>query len=298
MWSRCMFRVALFGAVGLVAAFPAATAVAQVRREATPKPEMPAVQPSGTIQAMNPPYIQIVTPAGESWVLQVLPNTRVQVTGMAKRDMLRMGSFISFVADVDKRRSEVPSPVEKLTLFTPSESRVLGAFPEGAAGAAGDVDKPDPTAEGAADDDAGAKTKAESQDGEGPALERFEIAGRIARIYPTGKLTVYAPNRYFRPTIQIELAEEPEIELDLSGPAAYQVIKVGDRLSGRGRLAGTNAAQVTDLTIALAEPLTMAQPEKPARRPPRSSRSHRGEKEQAEESPEAEEPKEKTPQES
>jgi hypothetical protein len=233
---------------------------------------------------MGSGLIQIVSAADKGWMLRIAENAKVQVTGKAKKDVLRVGSFVSFVADVDRKRAQVQDKVGKLTLFTPSEQRTLGAFPEGTYE---DAEGDSPFDEDSTEEDDSAEKPDQDKDA-GAMVERFEIAGRIAKINRTGTLTVYAPNRYFKPTVEIELTEEPDIGLDLLGPMALSVVKPGDKVRCRAKLVGPNLAQVSDLTVELAEPLTMGQPKKPTRRAARSSRSRRA---KAEESDEAEEKK-------
>jgi hypothetical protein len=245
------------------------------------------VQPGGTVEAIGPGFLQIKSLTGQQSVIQLLENTTVHVTGTAKVDVIGPGTFISFVAEVDKRRSEVQGKVGKLTLFTPSAERPLGAFPGGAAGAALGADPfgANPAAQPPA---AGADN--------GPPVETFELVGQIKGIDKNGKLMLFVPNQYFKPAVEIELTEEPEIHLDLSGPAMLRFVKPGDKVQGRGRQVTPNVAQVTELTIQLAEPLTTVKSKepkkKPTRRTTRSSRRKRGQPDktaEAEEAAEAEE---------
>ncbi len=270
----------------------------QRQRRGMPKhaaAKAPLVEASGTIDAVAPGLIRIKTPIGQLWVLQVSRETKVRVTGTAKKDVLRPGSFIRFTADVDKPQSRAQDQVGKLTLFTPSRERPPGAFPDqkGLDLAAGD------NAFGA--DLPGKKPRAKRKAARGketrPPIERFEIFGQIRGISKEGKLTVYVPlNRYFKPPLEIELSEEPEIELDLTGISAFRLAKKGDEVEARGRQVSPAtplspaAAQLTELTIKLAEPWTVVQPKKPV--PRRPARSRRAKAEEAEEAVEAEEAKE------
>jgi len=277
---------------------------------------------TGTVEAVAPGFlIQIKSVAGQPYLLQLTQNSQVQVKGTAKADVLGPGSFISFVAEVDKRRSQVQDKIAKLTLFTPSPQRPLGAFP-GQKDAEGPL-SPDPfDVKGASE----AKPKARAPTGraptegwsrsvvgrsrqhkdedEGPPVETFEIVGQITGIDKTGKLIVHAPNPYFKPAVEIELGDDPEIELDVAGLALYTLAKPGDKVQVRGRALepqmgldqmGQNVVQVMDLTIELAEPLSTVQAEqpkkKPARKTSRSSRRKRGEAEEPEAAEQPVEPK-------
>jgi len=249
------------------------------------------VDASGTIEAVAPGLIQIKSIAGELWLVRLTRETTVQVTGEAKADVVTVGSFVSFVADVDKRRSQVQEKVDKLTLFTPSPERQFGAFPDqgglgadagsGPFGADPFGGKPRVAQQPRADKDTG------------PPVERFEITGRISGIKKNGKIFVYAPNTYFKPAVEFELAEDPEIQLDLSGLTMYTLAKPGDKVQARGRQVGQNMVQATDLTIELAEPYTTVQPKKkPPRKATRSSRRKPDEPEEAGEAEQDVKPKE------
>jgi hypothetical protein len=185
----------------------------------------------------------------------------------------------------------VQEKVGKLTLFTPSAERPLGAFPGGVA----------PTVLGA--DPLGANPAAQppvvapppARDTDaGPPVETFEIVGQIKGIDKSGKLTVLTPpHPYFKPAVQIELTEEPEIDLDLSGPAMLRFVKPGDKVQARGRQVAPNVAQVSELSVQLSEPLTTGQKKQPKKKSTRrTTRSSRRTRAQPDDEPEPEEPAE------
>ena len=275
MFSASRPRIAVFLGAGLLMTAQAGPVCAQFPGQ-RPGPAV-MVQPGGTIEALRPGFLQIKSLTGQQSIIQLLENTTVHVIGMAKVDVISPGTFISFVAEVDKRRSEVQGKVGKLTIFTPSAERPLGAFPGGAAGAALGADpfgaNPAATQPPAAAADAG------------PPVETFEVVGQIKGIDKNGKLMVFVPNQYFKPAVEIEFTEEPEIHLELTGLAMLRFVKLGDKVQARGRQVAPNVAQVTELTVQLAEPLTTVKSKepkkKPTRRTPRSSRRKRGQPDEA-----------------
>ncbi|MHC4400459.1 MAG: hypothetical protein ACYTG0_12350 [Planctomycetota bacterium] len=236
-----------------------------------PAPKPASIDPDGVIEAIGPGVIKILTVAGESWMLQVSRETKVRVTGKAKKDVLQPGSFVSFSATIDARRSQAQGKVDKLTLFTPTQERTLGVFPNQSglaatpeAFGAGTVEsKPAPP-----------KRRGRRQQPE-VLLERYDVAGRITGIAKNGRITVFAPNTFMRPSIEVELAEDPEIKLNLAGPVtlAFTLAKQGDKLHARGKQVAPNGAQVNELSIELAEPFTTVRKKVPPRR--RTSRSRR-----------------------
>jgi hypothetical protein len=255
-----------------------------------------SVEASGTIQDIGRAGITISSITGEPWLLRFSREASVHVTGTAKKDVLagREFSFISFAAEVDKQQARVQGQVERLTVFTPSRERSLGAFPEGTlADAAAPSPFGDGPLQGSAKKSRGSSRQPRAAPEARPVVERFQIAGRIAKRNRNGTLSVYVPNPYFRPNLEVELAEEPQIELDLTGPAYLVLVRPGDQVQARGSQVGPNMAQVTEVTITLAEPFTTIQPKKPPRRTPRSSRTKPAETEEAveaEEEPQGKEP--------
>ncbi|MFH1267175.1 MAG: hypothetical protein ABIK89_15715 [Planctomycetota bacterium] len=282
-------RLAALLGIALLLAAPAHT-LGQVPPPAAP-PAGTMIDTTGTVEAISPEFmLQIKSATGQVYVLQLTQNSKLQVTGTAKADVLGPGNFISFVADVDKRRGTVQNKVEKLILFTPSVERPLGAFPS-QGGVEGPL-SPDPFA---AAEPGGAKPasrkRTRNTEDTGPAVESFEIVGQIAGVDKRGKLTVHAPNNYFRPAVQVELGDDPKIELDLTGVMMYTLAKPGDKVKVRGKTVGQelgpNVVEVAEATITLVEPFTTVQAEEPKKKPPRkttrSSRRKRGEPEEAEE---------------
>ena len=262
MSSRYRFSIAVSCTLGLWILTSGGAAPAQF-------PGRPPVQParvdiSGTIEAMVPGYLKVKTAADQSWTLQIARNAKILVTGKATVGFLSTGHFVSFVADVDKRRSKVEEKVSKLTIFTPSPERAMGAFPGGMGGAEGGLG-PNPFGPGP-----GFQQPPAGGPNAGPPVESYEIVGRIASM-KKGKVTVYVPNPFFKPALQIELAEEVDIDLDLAGPALYSLAKQGDKIEARGIQVRETAAQVNEVTIELAEPLGPPQKKRPVR-PPRVTR--------------------------
>jgi len=309
MFSSFRLPVVVLWSVGLLVLAQAGTVRAQrpIRGPMAGRPV--PVDTSGTIEAIGRGLIQIKSLAGQPYMLQLADRATVHVTGTAKKDVLGPGSFISFFAEVDKRRSEVQENIGELIIFTPSPQRPLGAFPGGrpaispdALGADPQAANPAPAVQepGAEKPPAGARPsrsrgrRARPKDeDEGPAVDSFEIVGRITGIDKTGKITVYAPNPYFKSAVQIELTEDPHIDLDLADVRSLALARPGDKVLARGLQVAPNMVQVNEISVQLAEPFTMVQAKEPEKKPSRrTSRSRRGRAE-AEEAAEGEKAEEK-----
>ena len=290
MLSRYRFRAAAYGTAGLLVLLCAGAVRAQ--RPVHPQMRPQLVDATGTVEMVGPGWIGMKTAAGSAWMLQITPQTTVLLTGTAKPDVLARGQCIRFIAEVDKRRSKVQDKVDKLIVFTPSPERQLGVFPD--QGGLGAAAGPNPfgQAPGLGQTPAAGRSPGKARD-TGPPVESFEIAGQISGI-KKGKFTILAPNPYFKPILEIELTEDPEIELDLAGPNLYTFAKKGDKIEARGSQIGRTAALVSEMTIELAEPLTTVQPKKtPPKRRARTSRSRRAARaEKADEGEEADDDEE------
>jgi len=243
------------------------------------------VQPKGTIEAIGPGVIVMAAGAGQFWQLRLTPKSKVQVRGTATASVLAPGQYVAFSADVDKRRGAIDEKVARLTIFTPSEQRMVGVFPS-QEGLGPGVPAPGVQAPGVQAPGLGPGNPAQPLGGQGDAglpVDRFDIAAQIRGV-AGGKLTLYAPNPYFRALFEVELAEAPEIALELAGLNYIMLAKKGDKIEGRGVQLAPNVVQLSEVTIELSQPLgqqQQLQQKRPARRPRRSSR--RGRRERAEE---------------
>ena len=274
---------------------PARDPLGPRRRNQPNKPV--TVDVSGDLEAMAPGMLRLKPAAGDPLLLQLARTTKVHITGTAKKDVLGPNTFISFFAEVDLQQSRVEQKVNRLTIFTPSLERPLGAFPDQSP----DIEDTDDVEADAPADEA-AETPAETpapkrrsrgKKDDGPTKGRFEIIGRITGVDKSGNVTVYAKNPYFKPAVQFQLSEDPEIKLDLTDPKMCVIAKPGDKIKARGRQLAPNMVQAIDLSITLVEPFTTVRAEDPdKKKPPRkTSRSSRRKQDEAEKTDEPEKEK-------
>ncbi len=253
----------LWFTVGLCTVFLGASASGQgIRPPYGRQGEAPPTEPfaaQGVVQQVMPGRVQILTNTHQTWLVLIDPRAEVHVKGTAKADYLRVGQYIRFTAEID-RKGRVVGKLEELTLFTPTAPTHIGIWPEGTVG--------EEQAAGGQAFGAGA-TKGQGfgaggAAGAGPASEaqRYMVAGRTVRAR-RGTLAINAG----RAMIQAELAEEPLIHVDV---ANYLLAQPGDKIAvTKGRMpAGLSVlppgrigtAQATELSIELAQPLTAAPP--------------------------------------
>jgi hypothetical protein len=226
---------------------------------------LPSVQTTGTVEAVVPGWIKVLSTANQLWVFQVMPSAKCQVTGKAKPDALCAGCYVRFIAPVNKRKGTVDDPVGKLLVFTPSQFRQVGADPDTGFGSnfgerpgtdktakkADEKAKPAFGAVAAAGADADRKSAA-------PGSETFDIRGQVTG-FSGGKLWLYVPTEHFRPKIRVEVADNADIDVELDDPMGYTVARKGDKIRVTGRQRMTNQGFATDLDILLGEPLGASQ---------------------------------------
>lgn len=255
-----------------------------VRRPAGGEGQLPRLEASGTVHEATPMGLVIVSPTGQQWQLLFDRNCKLELTGKALPDVLRPGVVISFTADIEKKTGQVQDKVASLVICSVDQNHMLGVFPEGTlppnpegggtegggagfgapglglggppGGFLGEQPPQNPPARGPH-----ARRGADN----GPPVERYQVCGRITSMTKTGKFTVAAPNPHFRAPIQFELAENPEITLELSGREALNFVVRGAKVSGKGVQIGPTAGRMSEISVELVEPLTFATPKHEAR---------------------------------
>ena len=229
-----------------------------------PKPRMEPFAAKGTLRAVMPGRFQILTDSAQNWIVFVDPKAIVHVTGTAEPDFLKVGMFVRFTAEVDKR-GLVKDKLKQLTIFTPSPLVFPGIWPEGQEPSAG---KP-----AEARKRFGTGTGAGPAAGKPPTSNVYTVAGQIAGSRK-GRLTVNTG----RAAVRIQVADDAKIDVDF---ADYSVAKPGDRISvtkGKMFAGRMGIAQALELTIKLSKPLALPK-KKPARtRPPTKKKRRTGQK--------------------
>jgi hypothetical protein len=237
-----LFRTSLAIAVLFLASFPAFAQWNRTpynnkqnspydirQKQAYMQPTVERFQAAGTIEAIAPGRIMMVTDAHENWLIWLNAQTKVTTVGEAKADFLYAGLIVQFQADLDKHRN-VTGAIKQLTVITPAADKVPGIYPleENQAGP-------------------GSKTPT------GPC----EIIGRITSL-KGNKLQVNVG----RGTVLADLSEDANIRLNL---ADYSMARKGDKITvvgmkkrnlpGQAQTAQVNQGQAVQVKIQLAETL-------------------------------------------
>ncbi len=245
-------RIRMLFALGMVLAL-AVTAQAQRIPKIDPG-KLPRIDLDGTISGVRPGAILVTTATNETWGVKLTPRTKIKVTGNAGLDVLRRGVFVRFTATVDKRRSRIADKVGKLTVFTPSQDQeyMPGVFYPGGAGADDEMQPFGAPPFGAQPPRAKRHAAAANK-------ETFDIRARVVGSRK-GKLNLYVPNQFFKPSLSIRLADDVVIDVD---SADYSIAKSGDKLQARGEQFARTAIEASKVTIELAKPLDAARKKTP-----------------------------------
>ncbi len=222
------------GALGLLI-LGSATGLAAGGRK-PPQIPMDPFSADGTVQAVAPGRIQILTNSNQNWLIWIDPKAKIRVTGAAEADVLRVGMFVKLTAEFDGR-GQAREKVGDLTLITPTAQEPVGAWPEGKRGDAED--------------------EQEEPSGRPPRTGRqtfaaYTVAGRITGLRK-GRLTVHCGRGG---VFRCELSEQPRIKVDF---ADYTVAQKDSKISiTQGKMPrGTfGVARASVLNIKLNEPLT------------------------------------------
>ena len=245
-------RIPVQFALGMVLALAVAAQAQRMPR--IERPKLPRITIEGTISSVQPGAILVTTATKETWGVKLTPKTKIKITGNAGIDVLQRDAFVRFTATVEKRRSRIADAVAKLTVFTPSQHQeyMPGVFYPGGADADEEVQ-------------AFGAPPAEEQPPRAkrpPAKETFDIRARVVS-FRKGKLNLYVPNPYFKPSLSVRLADDVVIDVDSSD---YSIAKAGDKIEARGDQIAPTAIEATKVTIELVEPLDAAK-KKVAKKP-------------------------------
>jgi hypothetical protein len=104
------------------------------------------------------------------------------------------------------------------------------------------------------------------------AIQSFEVRGQITS-FKGGKLNLRVPNAPFKGPLKIELAENADIDLDLSGPNAIALVQKGDKVQTQGQQTGERMGLARDIVITLSQPASAGYSKKrPAAKTDRTTR--------------------------
>ncbi len=246
----------------------------------------------GDVVQVTPRSVIVKGGDGNNWNVTLGGGTKIKIKGTAVPETLTPRVSVRFIASIDKKTGKAQDNLDKITIFTPTQgvaNRTLGVElanenskgdEEDAAGAGGVMQIPnmrpnpakppgqgpppdqgagaEPVIPGAGDTPAaGASPKRGGHAGKSPAasvpdVASYEVCAQVVS-YHNRKLTLNAPNRFFKHKITVELSPDAEIALDLSD---LSMAKPGDKVSAKGYYIRPGVCQHTDsVVITLSSPL-------------------------------------------
>lgn len=200
----------------------------------------------GKIESIGKDEIKMTTAEGEHWTLKLRANSKVRVMGQAELGSLAKDEYLQFNSLLDKKANRLKGPVQRATLFTPSQEFSPGLFPD------------------TSDEAQAAVAEAANADIKSP-WKAYVIAGQLVAAHGR-KLILSVPG--LRERLRVELTEGARIEYvseDLG------LAKAGDRIEAMGRKTGEGTANLRQARIRLAEPLARLPKHKPAGKPSKQS---------------------------
>jgi hypothetical protein len=199
-------------------------------------PQGPPLDVKGTIEAIQMAAMTVTTDANVKMMVQPAPTCKIEVKGTAEAGFLAPGMYVSFSADVDKKKGATTEKVSKLTLFMPNPDK-----------------KPGVTAPGGGDGGKG-----------GPPVEKLEVAGQITSVKNGSLSLAFPPNEYVK-KLSVDLADSAEVTVDIvgMGPAAMMFVQQGSAIEGKGKQVNNNPqmpmGMLTEMKVTLATPLAATQ---------------------------------------
>jgi hypothetical protein len=220
-----------------------------------PRPDQPTLLPAkleGTVTRVASGELEISahapskdakdTPQDTPWTVGTTSTTTFRVTGEAKPDYLRPGYTVEFTATIDPAQEKektivVQDKIAELKLVTPTRGTPAGHK-------------------------ASKKSEGEAATTAGPQ----DVVGRLGQ-FKEHKWTVLYRNK----KLQIQLADDVKISVDMTGPTARHLISPGDEIVVDGQIIRNRPGpcQANDIQVKLAHPLTAP---KKAKRSSSSSR--------------------------
>ena len=94
-----------------------------------PQPKLPDFSVEGSIDDLRPGQIEILSSSGQPWLVRVLPNTTVHVTGKAAADFLGPDECIAFQANVEREAVPGGRPGQQADGLQPQPGVASGRVP-------------------------------------------------------------------------------------------------------------------------------------------------------------------------
>jgi hypothetical protein len=228
MFSTPLARIA----VALLALSPAAAPAQNKERPGVP--ERQNLSLDGVLQGIQQGLLQVVSDGGEPWLIKVEARPDAVIyQASADAGWLQPGMYVQFEGTFNKHGKST-APISQLTVFTPNESTPIGAFPDRAEAAGGELfadTRPEPP-------------KARPKQ---PETLSLKVAGRVAGVEQR-KIRVAAGDA----VVEAELAEKADIAVDLNN---IVLARPGDKVSVNGWYVQKGQGWANRLLVRAAQPL-------------------------------------------
>ena len=196
------------------------------------QPKAQEVDVEGTIAGVMPGMIQVKVLTGPTWMFQVSPKAKVEITGTAEKSFLQPGLLVEFKATLDQK-FHATTKLTALTISSPSPQKFPGLFPEG-----GGLTIPEPGA-----------TKPKKK--EAPAPGNYHVVGILMGI-KEGQYSVRTPQGM----VVFELDDAAEIKVEMNSPVGLRYARAGDQIHVKGVAFREGMGEAREITVKLLTALT------------------------------------------
>ena len=85
------------------------------------------LEETGTVKEVDGPRFHMITTKTDAWWIQIVPGTKLHVTGTAEVGYLRQGLTVRFAGEFDKKGA-LQGDIKEIEVFTPQGKNGLGIF--------------------------------------------------------------------------------------------------------------------------------------------------------------------------
>jgi hypothetical protein len=187
-------------------------------------PRVEKVRIDGILKNKKPGVLLVTTDNLGDLLIGFGPKTQVAFRGEATSAILRAGMCVTFKATVDPK-GNTTDKIDELSVFSPTQDKPLGLFPEG------DEEKPD-------------RSKKPAKKSKEPVL--CEVRGKIMNYNPRdGRIQVHTG----RGIVHGQIANDLKVPIEISDASFFAFTAPGDKVAAEVVPIGRNRNQVMALAL-------------------------------------------------
>jgi hypothetical protein len=202
-------------------------------------PQVELIKVTGTLKNKMPGILIVTTDTQGDLMIGVNMKTKVTYTAEGKPEILRPGMCIAFKATVDSKGTAVDK-IGDLSVFTVSQEKILGLFPEGSPAEPVEAEKSKKPE----------KPKKADKKNQEPQL--YEVRGKLVNYNPRDRSLQVNTGRG---TVRGTLGEDVKVSIELSDISFFSFLAAGDKVTAEVLPKNSRQGLAQILTVAAAQPL-------------------------------------------